>query len=154
MARDEEKRPFAQPSFDENAMYDRFPHGAREGFGPDEGYNRWVRINDAALFTDEARRDPVVAEFLAAPFSVEFAQFKSSHRETEYFIHKPQQAMSGQVDGIEGVQDFPKDAHIMTFVMNHEATLAKLITRSLSVVDRQGSEVGQLIHKQEAEAAG
>ena len=135
------------PGFNEEDLYDEFPRGAENGFGPDEGFNTWVQINDEALFTEKALSNPAVRAFVDAPFSVNYAQFKSSYRETEYFIHKPHKAMSGQVEGIEGtVVDFPSDPRISTLVMNHERGLAWRITRSLTVED--GSAAGQLIHKE------
>jgi hypothetical protein len=136
--------------FNEEDLYDRFPRGDENEVGPAQGFNRWVRINDPALFTGEAREDPVIRQFLEAPFSVNFAQFKSSHRETEYLIHKPHKAMSGQVEGIEGTVDgfpqSPEQQRIATLVVNHELTLAKYITRSLTIED--GHLAGQMIHKE------
>lgn len=135
------------PGFNEEDLYDEFPRGAENGFGPDEGFNTWVHINDEGLFTEEALSNPAVRAFVDAPFSVNYAQFKSSYRETEYFIHKPHKAMSGQVEGIEGtVVDFPPDPRISTLVMNHERALAWRITRSLTIED--GSAAAQLIHKE------
>jgi len=140
----------------EDDIYDQFPRGDEHGFGPTRGFNRWVQINDPELFTETAREDPVIKEFLAAPFSVNYAQFKSSYRETEYFLHKPHRAMVSEehedhVEGIEGsVANFPESReqqHIATLVVNHELTLAKYITRSLTVED--GHLAGQMIHKEE-----
>jgi hypothetical protein len=138
-----------QDGFNPEDIYDQFPSGADAGFGPDEGFNRFVRLNDESLFTEEARADPVIAEFLAAPFSVTYVQFKSSYRESEYFIHKPHLAMSGQVDGIVGsVDDFPAHKpHIGTYVINHDRTLAWRVTRSLIIED--GAQAGQIIHKED-----
>ncbi|MDP9243742.1 MAG: hypothetical protein M3O77_01505, partial [Chloroflexota bacterium] len=114
------------------------------------GYNEWVQVNDPGLFTEAARLNPVIQQFLAAPFSVNFAQFKSSYRESEYFIHKPSKAMAGEVEGIEGrVAGFPESPdkqRIATLVLNHEIGLAFRITRSLVVED--GAVAGQLIHKE------
>lgn len=139
--------------FEPDDLYDQFPDGASNGFGPDQGYNRFVRLNDETLFTDEAREDPVIREFLDAPFSVTYAQFKSSTREAEYFIHKPGAAMAGEVSGIEGTVDlFPPQAqqrHIGTYVVNHDRTLARLIMRTMIIED--GDQAGQIIHKQETE---
>jgi hypothetical protein len=136
--------------FNEEDLYDQFPAGADDGFGPDEGFNTWVRLNDESLFTPEALAIPAIRAFVDAPVAVTYAQFKSSHRETEYFIHKPHRAMSGQVDGIEGkVEGVSGDeprTRISTLVMNHERTLAWLITRSI-VISGDGA-AGQLIHKQ------
>jgi hypothetical protein len=134
--------------FDEEELYDRFPRGADEGNGPEQGFNTWVQINDPGLFTEEARQHPAVRAFLEAPFSVNYAQFKSSHREAEYFIHKPHKAMSGQVDGIVGtVAGFPEKPRIATLVINHEMSLARHITRALVIED--GAAAGQLIHKED-----
>jgi hypothetical protein len=142
----------------EEEIYDQFPRGDEHGFGPLEGFNRWVQINDPGLFTETAREDPVIKAFLAAPFTVNYAQFKSSYREMEYFLHKPHRAMASpdadpedRVDGIEGgIANFPQargQQHIATLVVNHELTLAKYITRSLTIED--GHMAGQMIHKEE-----
>lgn len=136
-----------ESGFDPRELYDQFPAGAEEGFGPEEGFNRWRRINDEGLFTDEARSDPVIRAFLDAPFTVNYAQFKSSVREAEYFIHLPVEAMTGQVEGIEGrVENMPDDPRIGTLVINHHNSLARMITRSMVIED--GQEAGQIIHKQ------
>ena len=128
--------------------YERFPSGESVGFGPEQGFNTIIQINDPSLFTDEARNDPAVQAFLNAPFSVSFVQLKSSVREAEYFIHTPHLAMSGIVDGIVGtVARFPEtNPRIGTFVINHEATLAKAIMRALIIED--GAQAGSMIHKQ------
>ncbi len=144
----------------EEELYDQFPRGDEHGFGPAQGFNRWVQINSPELFTQEARDDPVIKEFLAAPFTVNYAQFKSSYREMEYFLHKPHRAMASadaepqdRVQGIQGgIPNFPRareQQRIATFVVNHELTLAKYITRSLTIED--GKQAGQMIHKQEEE---
>lgn len=134
----------------EEEIYDEFPRGDEHGFGPEQGFNRWVQINNPDLFTDGAREDPVIQQFLAAPFSVNFAQFKSSYRETEYFIHKPSRALGGGVEGIEGrvdgFPDSPEEQRLATLVLNHEIGLAFRITRSLVIED--GAVAGQLIHKE------
>jgi hypothetical protein len=134
--------------FDENALYDQFPRGDVTENGPEEGFNTFVRINDAGLFTAAALEDPTIRAFVDAPISVTFARFKSSHRESEYFIHKPLQAMTGGVEGIEGKVDrFPTDnPRIPTLVINHERTLAKKITLSLTLAD--GVTAGQIIYKE------
>jgi hypothetical protein len=105
-------------------------------------------VNDAGLFTEEALQIPAIAEFVSAPFSVSFGQFKSSHREAEYFLHKPHLAMTGQVDGIDGtVHRFPHDdPNIATLIMNHERTLAFHVTRSVVIADSKS--VAQLVHKE------
>jgi hypothetical protein len=143
------------PKYEEK-LYDQFPAGADEGFGPDQGFNTWVRVNDPSLFTDEAKEHPAIRAFLGldrddAPFlSVNFAQFKSSHRETEWFIHKPHLAMAGdEKSGIRGsVAGFPAgNPRIATLVINHEQTLARHITKALVIED--GRQAGQMIYKEE-----
>jgi hypothetical protein len=134
---------------DEDSIYDQFPPGASDRNGPEQGFNTWVRVNDRSLFTDEALENPAVLAFVEAPFAVTFAMFKSSHRESEYFIHKPSRAMSGQVTGILGsvdrVSDDPRTP-ISTLVLNHELSLAYHITRSVVISD--DGEAGQIIHKE------
>ena len=133
---------------DEERLYDQFPAGADSGFGPDQGFNSWVRLNDENLFTEEARKDPAVRAFLDAPFSVNAARFKSSYREAEYFVHKPHKAMGGQVPGIEGrVAGFPEEPRIVTLVVNHERTLARHIIYAMVIED--GGIAGQMIYKQD-----
>ncbi len=134
---------------DPNDLYDRFPDGASAGYGPPQGYNRFVRLNDPDLFTDAARADPVIREFLEAPFSVTYVQFKSSHREAEYYVHKPHLALAGKVEGIEGAVDrFPAEApRIGTYVINHDRTLAKSIMYALVLED--GAQAGQIIYKED-----
>jgi hypothetical protein len=139
---------YDEPRFNENDIYDQFPSGASDGNGPDQGFNTWKKLNDPELFTEEARNNPVISEFLAAPFDVTYAQFKSSHRETEYWIHKPLDAMTGKVDGIVGFVDRINgaDPRIPTLVINHERTLALHITRGIVISD--GTSTGQIIHKE------
>jgi hypothetical protein len=141
---------YDEPDFNEDDIYDQFPSGASDRSGPEEGFNTWVRINDANLFTAAALEDPVIREFVDAPIVVTYAQFKSSHRETEYFLHKPHRAMSGDVRGIIGsvagvTREDPRTG-IATLVINHERTLARFITRSVVITD--DGTAGQLIHKQ------
>jgi hypothetical protein len=139
-----------ESEFNEDDLYDQFPSGASDGNGPEEGFNTWVRINDPSLFTPQALEDPVIREFVDAPIAVTYAQFKSSHRETEYFIHKPHRAMSGDVRGIggsvAGISGGDPRTGIATLVINHERTLAKYITRSIVITD--DGTAGQIIHKQ------
>lgn len=132
----------------EDELYELFPHGADNQFGPAEGFNTWVRINDARLFTQEALRNPAIQEFVEAPISVSYAQFKSSTRESEYFVHKPVRAMTEDAPGIVGKIDrFPTDEpRIPTLVINHEASLAKKITRTIVITDN--AVAGQIIHKE------
>jgi len=144
--------------FDEDKLYDQFPAGADSPmpggpFGPEQGFNEWVRINDESHFTDEAKAHPAIRAFLDAPFSVNFAQFKSSHREAEYFVHKPHLVMGGEVEGIVGrVAGFPTSPvkpRIATLVVNHELTLARHVTKAIVIED--GKLAGQMIHKEEKE---
>jgi len=134
---------------DPNDHYDQFPPGASIGGGADEGFNTLRRLNDPNLFTEEAKADPVVQAFLDAPFSVTYAQFKSSSREAEWFIHKPHRALGGRVDGIDGSVDGldPDNPKIGTYVINHERTLARRIIRVMVVAD--GEHTGQVIHKED-----
>lgn len=133
--------------FNEDELYDRFPSGVDTGFSPETGFNSIVLLNDAELFTEEARRHPVIEAFLNAPFGVYYSQWKSSQRETEYFLHKPHLALRGKVEGIEGLVDrMPDDPRICTLVMNHENTLAMRIARSLLIED--GKDAAQLVHKE------
>ena len=144
------------PEFNEDEAYNQFPTGASEGFGTAQGFNSWVRINDASLFTQEALDNiPALRAFVDAPIVVTYAQFKSSHRESEYFIHKPVRAMTeGGVDGIGGsvAGIAGDDSRIATLVINHERTLARHITRSLVITDPAGGTAGQILHKEEAPA--
>jgi hypothetical protein len=142
----------SQDGFDEDSLYDQFPSGDSDGFGFNEGFNRWVHVNDPSLFTEEALQNPAIQAFVNAPFHVTYAQFKSSHRESEYFVHKPHRAMSGDVNGIvgvvEGINGATPRTPIATLVLNHEETLALHITRSL-VVSGSG-QAGQMIVKEPA----
>jgi hypothetical protein len=139
------------PPFNEDDLYDRFPDSAAAGYGPAQGFNDWRHINDASLFTADALQDPVIQAFVNAPITVTYAQFKSSFRESEYFIHKPHRAMSGGVSGIDGGVEFVKGddddrTPIGTYVINHEQTLAWHITRS--IVISTDTQAGQIIHKE------
>jgi hypothetical protein len=142
------------PEFNEDAAYDQFPEGASDGNGPAQGFNTWVRLNNESLFTPEALEIPAVRAFVDAPIVVTYAQFKSSHRESEYFIHKPVEAMTNKVQGIGGsVDGLASDPRIATLVINHERTLARHITRALVITDAAGSTgaggtAGQILHKE------
>jgi hypothetical protein len=135
--------------FNPDPIYNEFPTGESESepFGQLQGYNTIKRLNDRSLFTEEAQKDPVINEFLEAPFSVSYVQLKSSHREAEWYIHKPERVLAGGMDGIEGsVPEFPQsDGRIGTYVINHERTLAKSIMRALIIQD--GAQTGQIVHK-------
>lgn len=139
---------YDDPEFNEEDLYDLFPSGESDGNGHEQGFNRWKKLNDPALFTEEAQNDPTIHEFLTAPFDVNYIQLKSSHRETEYWIHKPFDAMTGKVGGIDGFVERMNDddPRIATLVINHERTLAVRITRSIVISD--GTTTGQMIHKE------
>jgi hypothetical protein len=138
------------PPFDEDALYDQFPYSEAAGYGPEQGFNTWTQINDRSLFTDAALEIPAIRAFVEAPITVTYAQFKSSFRESEYFIHKPHRAMSGDVDGIDGavadIKGTDPRTPIGTYVINHQETLAFHITRSVVITD--GATAGQIIHKE------
>jgi hypothetical protein len=149
--------------FNEDDLYDQFPSGADRGFGPAEGFNRYLKLNDPSLFrpgllqegSDEY--DPVLAAFVdsGSRFSVSFAQFKSSTRESEWALHKPHMAMAGEVEGIEGpVDKFPgaEHAHIATYIINHERTMARW--KQSVVVLENGAQAGQMVYKEEKEPDG
>ena len=92
-----------EPEFNEDDLYDQFPAGAYDGYGPERGLQHvGAPQRRVAVHRGGARAIPAVRAFVDAPFAVTYAQFKSSHRETEYFIHKPHRAMTGQVGGIDG----------------------------------------------------
>jgi hypothetical protein len=134
--------------FNEDELYDSFPDGAEAGFGPNEGFNSYLWLNNEELFTEEAREHPVIRAFLDAPFEVRYVQFKSSTRESEWALHKPHLAMTGQVPGIEGSMErlSREDPRIGTFIINHENTMAFRIWRSLVIADETHS--GEMIHKE------
>jgi hypothetical protein len=144
--------------FNEEDLYDQFPSGADHGFGPDEGFNTYRKLNDASLFKPELldaeseEFDPVLAEFVASGerFSVSFAQFKSSTRESEWALHKPHKAMAGEVPGIVGpVDKFPgsNQAHIASFFINHDRTMARW--KQSVIVMEDGAQAGQMVYKEE-----
>lgn len=136
----------------EDELYDQFPRGDEHDFGPEQGYNVYRRLNDPDLFTEEARQDPVVQAFLDAPFSFSFGVFKSSTRESEWALHKPNRTLAGEIEGITSeVDNFPGSdaARIGTFVINHDRTLA---VRKLFVMTAEdGDQCGQMIYKQARE---
>jgi hypothetical protein len=143
-----------QQGFNEDEAYNQFPAGADDPdgpFGPEQGFNTWARVNDRSLFTEEALAIPAIAAFVDAPFDVTYAQFKSSHRETEYFLHKPHSAMTEHVTGITGtVRHISADdppTRLPTLVVNHERTLARHILRAIAITDT--GTAGQILHKEE-----
>ena len=140
--------------FNEDDLYDQFPRGDETGYGPAEGFNVYRRLNDRALFTEEALADPVIAAFVDTPFSVSFLQSKSSTRESEWLLHKPNLTMAGSVEGVEGPVDlFPTDhpPHIATLIINHHRTMARWKQSIILIED--GADAGQIIYKEEDEPA-
>ena len=151
----------------ENELYDRFPQGRDlpdpERAGTDEGYNTYVRINDASLFTAEALEDPALKAFVdtGEEISISFALFKSSTRESEWALHKPGRTMQADsrkgpgpggrlpadIDIKRSVERYPGPAlaNIATFVINHDNTLARW-KQSVIVVE-DGARAGQMIYK-------
>jgi hypothetical protein len=155
MATKGDDNPFDKPGWEDD-VYDQFPRGDQHGFGPEQGYNIYRKLNDESLFTHQAREDPVVRAFLDAPFNFSFGVFKSSSREAEWAIHKPGRTMTP--DGVEGIEsqidNFPgaTAARIGTFVINHERTLA---VRKLFVMTAEdGNQCGQMIYKEGEEQQG
>lgn len=140
--------------FNPDPVYDKeFPRGADIGFGPEQGFNVLRRLNDASLFTEEALADPVIRNFVEAPFTVTFAEFKSSSREGEWFLHKPDRVLRGEIEGIEGaIENFTDHHHIGTFVINHERTLARRPIFGVMVTD--DTQTGQVIYKGSASESG
>jgi len=152
MAYDRESGDRDDDSPYEDSIYDEFPSGNDDENGVNEGFNTWIQINDASLFREEVlENNPALQQFVNAPFAVTFAQFKSSHRESEYWLHKPSRAMTGNVSGIFGVVpgvggEDDERTRISTLVLNHEQSLAYHITRSVVISDQ--TQAGQIIHKE------
>lgn len=139
--------------FDPDPLYEEFPRAADIGYGPGEGFNTFVRLNDERLFTREALENPAIRAFVDANITVTFVQLKSSTREAEWYLHKPTRVLAGEIDGFdfvgfEGerrVDGFVDEGHIGTFVINHERTLARHPIRTMMVTD--GEQAGQIIYK-------
>jgi hypothetical protein len=134
--------------FDPDRLYDQFPRGDETGHGHEAGFNRYVRLNDRSLFTDEALQDPAITAFVDADFEVQFAQFKSSTRESEWALHKPHLTLRGEVEGIaipDGTTDHPE--HIGTFFINHHRTMARW--KQSVIVMKDSTDAGQIVYKQE-----
>jgi hypothetical protein len=148
-------------SFNENDLYQQFPEGREEGHGSDQGFNTYFRLNNAELFNPEAlEKYPALREFVESgeTISVYWAQTKSSTRESEWMLHKPHLTMDaenqrragglpadldirGSVDRYPG----PEYAHITTFIINHEMTMARWKQSVLLIED--GKQAGQMIYK-------
>jgi hypothetical protein len=152
----------------ENQIYDQFPQGrdlpGDDRAGSEEGYNTYVRINDASLFRPEAlEADPALRAFVATgeEISISFAQFKSSTRESEWALHKPGRTLAADdqkgpgsggrlpadLDIHRSVERYPGPglANIATFVINHDNTLARW--KQSVVVMEDGARAGQMIYK-------
>ena len=143
-----------------DALYDQFPAGDEYGFGQAQGYARTVRINDPRYFEawfDDPDVGPTLRAFCGlddedgkgSPIRLYVTRFKSSTRESEYFIHKPVEYLAGYFDlpsltppgeepiGLERLQ---------SVVMNHERSLAWRRTFSMLVVDDKDG--AQVLHKE------
>jgi len=153
-----------RPPEPENDLYDRFPQGKDlpgDRAGTAEGYNTYVRINDASLFREEALRDdPALRAFVATgdEISISYALFKSSTRESEWAIHKPGRTLAADEQKAAGrlpedldiersVKRYPgpAEANIGTFVINHDDTLARW--KQSVIVMENGARAGQMIYK-------
>jgi hypothetical protein len=149
--------------YPENALYNSFPPGSEQGTGAEQGYNTYLKLNDAALF-DAGERDhnEALRRFLETDeeLSIYFVAWKSSTRESEWALHKPhltmdtdaaadrpesvgldQAEIEGSVDRYPG----PDHALISTFVINHDVTLARL--KQSVIVMENGRQAGQMIYK-------
>lgn len=133
--------------FSEDELYDRFPAGADQGYGPEQGYAVKRRLNDRSLFTEEALADPVIAEFVDLPYHVSYLQTKSSTREAEWLLHKPDRVLAGEVPGFD-IRPGPTDrpAHITTLLVNHERTMARWKQTTLLLEDENG-DTTQIVYK-------
>jgi hypothetical protein len=159
----DDDNPFLNPEPWEEALYEQFPSGADHGYGPDQGYNTYRKLNDSALFREDLLNpdhpdfDATLAEFVASGdrFSISFAQFKSSSRESEWAIHKPHLTMAGEINGVNGpVDKFPGSAHahIATLIINHDRTMARW--KQSVVIIENGEQAGQMIYKEEDPSQG
>jgi hypothetical protein len=144
--------------FDPAQKYKEFP-GARgrkpaDPHGSSEGFDTWLWLNNRELFRDD-QMTPALQAFCEAAdvgIRVYYAQFKSSHVSSEFFIHSPQDAMTpGEVDEIDA-SAFQRSGQqvrrVQTLIMHHEATLAHHNTRTMAVVDDSG-DAGLLVYKEE-----
>jgi hypothetical protein len=145
-----------ESDFNPNAAYNAFPTNT------DGGLNRIVRINDMRLFSSEALEDPllgpVLEEFIEAPFIAYYAQFKSSSRQAEWFLHKPKIALDPRRSRQLGIEfadnlaeDMPPLDRLQTLVMDHQKTLAHHSIRTMGVIET-ASDAAQIIHKEEPNA--
>ena len=151
----------------ENDLYDQFPEGKDlpdpGKAGTEEGFNTYVRLNDPDIFDSGAlERDPALRAFADSGKEIDiyFAQFKSSTRESEWALHKPNRTLAADREkgnslpanlDIKGdVERYPgPDAgKIATFVINHDETLARW--KQSIIVMEDGRRAGQMIYKHPA----
>jgi hypothetical protein len=110
----------------------------------DELYDQFERRSEVPYNRPE-RVDLSGTPFREAPFRLYFVVYKSSSRESEYFIHDPARALGGEVDDVEPLPDehdkelIRDSSRISTFVINHENTLAARKTFSAVTVDDRGT---------------
>lgn len=109
---------------------------------PDEpgGFNQWRPVDNQFEEGEAAENPPAVYQ----------AKFKSSSRQSEIFIHDPISALVGDDESITGIPgrnrgNLPE--RITTFVINHDATLAKHIIRATATFDT--TSVGITIYKED-----
>ena len=152
-----------EDTYPENDLYNQFPSGAESEYGTAQGFNTHLKLNDPDLFDAEQREhNEALKRFLETDeeISISFVAFKSSTRESEWAIHKPhltfdKEAATGRPDAagleetdIAGKIDKypgPDHAHISTFVINHDLTLARL--KQSIIVMENGAQAGQMIYK-------
>ena len=142
---------YGDDGFSPDDLYDHSP-AAHNGYGPDEGYNTIVRLNDPRC----SRRprsgpgDPRIpgraVQRLVRPAQEQLPRGGVVHPQA---AHRD----GGRGGGHHGQRRRLPDSnrHIGTFVINHDATLAKSIMRALIIED--GAQAGQMIHK-EPDAGG
>jgi hypothetical protein len=152
-----------EDEYPENARYNEFPAGAEEGYGTADGYNTHLKLNDPDLFTESQKENnKALQRFLDTDeeISISFVAYKSSTRESEWALHKPHLTLNkgaaigrAEAAGLEDVDiagdidryPGPDEARISTFVINHDATLARL--KQSVIVMENGAQAGQMIYK-------
>jgi hypothetical protein len=152
-----------EDEYPENARYNEFPASAEEGFGTAQGYNTYLKLNDPDLFDPaKVQESKALQRFLQTrhEISISFVAWKSSTRESEWALHKPHLTMDKTAAaerpdavGLEGIDiegsvdkyPGPNAARISTFVINHDATLARL--KQSVIVMENGQQAGQMIYK-------
>ncbi len=141
--------------FDPAATYREYRSDA--GHGRDAGFDTWVWINDPDLIkigeNVAGNKRRALEEFLYGGINYYFAQFKSSHVGSEFFIHSPVDAMTHEaVDEIDASDiersGRPEIKRVQTLVMNHDVTLAHHSIKTMAAVDDDG-DAGLLVYKEE-----